>query len=55
MSAALPSNSVAPTPNTWARMLHNRRKLSSRPMEKSNNMTPSSANGSIAWGREMVR
>ncbi len=54
MSAALPSNSVAPTPNTCARMLHNRRKLSSSPMEKSNNMTPNSANGSIAARLEMV-
>ena len=55
MITADPSSSAAPVPNTWLRIVHSRRKLSSSPMVNSSRMIPNSANGSIASRFEMVK
>src|SRR5207302_1836144 len=44
MATIEPSTCAAPRPVSWARMLHRRRGSRSRPMTKSRNTTPSSAN-----------
>ncbi len=52
---APPSSSAAPIPKTSFRIATRRLKLSSSPMAKSRRMIPSSANGSIACGLEIVK
>ena len=44
MAAIEPTTCNSPSPRSWARIVHRRRGSSSRPMTKSRNTTPSSAN-----------
>ena len=55
ISTAETISSAAQTPKTSRRIVHNRGKLSSSPIEKSRRMIPNSANGAIASGFEIVR
>ena len=54
ISSAPPMSSVAPNPIRDPRICHNRLNDSSRPMENSNRMMPSSANGSMRSGSLIV-
>lgn len=54
ISPAATVSSAAPRPKTSRRMLHNRRRDSSSPIEKSSRMMPSSANGAIEAGSVIV-
>ena len=54
ISAAVPSISAAPIPNTIRRIANSRLKLSSRPIPNSSRTIPSSANGVIPSGSVIV-